>query len=187
MASRKIKIAEADYETLSNYCRDTLGIEVKAKTPLPALRAKVSTATGGNTEITIFEGEDISPVIKAAAAQQAEAIIPRANQGKPDPLKYDSDEEPPERVEVQIHVQDRPGGSEPVQIGVNGKLMLVPRNKRVSIPWAYFEVLSKAVETRYDPLPEGGLSEPRYVHRYPYTLFTPLPTALDLKAQTVAA
>ena len=166
--TKRIKIASADVETLRNYLQTVLGVEPKPNATVEQLRAKISSAVGGRTTITVFEGDETQE------AATAEVIVPRSNAGKPDPLQDLLPDEHPERVRLQIHVQEKPGGSEPVQVGVNGKVMLIPRGKEVEIPWTYYEVLCKAVETHYDPLPDGGLSEPRFVPRYPHTLLTPI-------------
>jgi hypothetical protein len=78
-------------------------------------------------------------------------------------------------VRIQIHAQDKPGGDEPVPVGVNGKLIWIPRNKPVFVPEAYVEVLSHAEEfiyAEYNPDANnglGGLPVPRTVKSYPFS------------------
>ena len=74
-------------------------------------------------------------------------------------------------VRVQIHTSDKPGGEEPIQLGVNGKLMFVPRGEPVEIPLEYASVLANAREWVYDEYRDGmgGLKKPREVHTYPFS------------------
>jgi len=78
-------------------------------------------------------------------------------------------------VRITIHKQDKPGGEDHVQVGVNGRLMLIPRGDPFFVPESYVEVLKHAVELvypEYDPSKNdgrGGLDEPRKVHAYPFS------------------
>ncbi len=172
MSTKTIQIKDADFDTLKKYAVEVLGLPIKDKTPLPALRAKINTALNGATSFVIREGDDAdepAPLPEHAAAREAREIKSAFNQGKPDAQAM-PDHGNASHVVLMIHLQDKPGGKEPVPIGVNGRAMLVPRGEDVKIPYAYYEVLSKAIETHYDPLPGGGLSEPRFVPRYPHNV-----------------
>jgi hypothetical protein len=75
----------------------------------------------------------------------------------------------PEKVKILIARTEDAGGDEPVPVGVNGPIMLVPRGEPVEIPYAYYEVLKNAVKDIYDPLPDGGMNPvPRKVPAYPF-------------------
>lgn len=45
--------------------------------------------------------------------------------------------------------------SRPVKVGCNGKAMTLPRGRRISIPFRYYECLLHAVRKEYAPHPEG--------------------------------
>ncbi len=77
-------------------------------------------------------------------------------------------------VRIIIHTQDVPGGDRPVQVGVNGKLMLIPRGREVWVPEAYVEVLDHAEENIYSEYSPndgglGGLKAPRVFKSYPFS------------------
>ena len=75
----------------------------------------------------------------------------------------------PGKVKLIIHTTTEAGGKDPVPIGVNGRVMLVPRGKEVEIPHAYFEVLKNAKRFDYEPGPEGyGLQPPTEVQMYSF-------------------
>ena len=62
------------------------------------------------------------------------------------------------------------GGSDDVQVGVNGSVMLVPRGKDVDIPYRYYEALKNAVADKYEMMPDGKSMNPvpRKVPAYPF-------------------
>lgn len=92
--------------------------------------------------------------------------------GAPPPV-LDSQTPPAEGddlVRIRINITDTPGGNEPVPVSVNGRAMLIPRDKDVEVPSKYVEALEHAVEHRYEPADDGnGLKpEPRLVPKYPF-------------------
>jgi hypothetical protein len=76
------------------------------------------------------------------------------------------------KVRINIGIQEEAGGNEPVAVGVNGKIMLIPRGKDVDIPEPYLEALEHAVTFKYDSLPDGmGINPvPREVQLYPFQI-----------------
>jgi hypothetical protein len=48
------------------------------------------------------------------------------------------------KVRIHIAVAEGTAGSQPVPVGVNGILMLIPRGKDVEIPWRYLHALQNA-------------------------------------------
>jgi len=79
---------------------------------------------------------------------------------------------PSGKVRINIGIQEEAGGNEPVPVGVNGKIMLIPRGKDVDIPESYLEALQHAVTYKYDSLPDGmGINPvPREVQLYPFQI-----------------
>ena len=76
-----------------------------------------------------------------------------------------------EYVRILVHTSDKPGGEEPVFVGVNGIGMYIPRGEEVEVPVEYAEGLDHARQLVYPQSddPVGGLGEPREVHVYPFT------------------
>jgi hypothetical protein len=76
---------------------------------------------------------------------------------------------------IMIHTNDRAGGDRPVPVGVNGRMMLIPRGTAVWVPATYIEVLKNAKEHIYDEYDAnsnllGGLTGMKEVSAYPYSL-----------------
>ena len=70
---------------------------------------------------------------------------------------------------IVVATTEGDGGDRPVCLRVNGVNFLVPRGKPVWVPKRYVEALDHAVKDVYDPT-DNGLSEPRKVHNYPFSL-----------------
>ncbi|WP_022727224.1 hypothetical protein [Fodinicurvata sediminis] len=152
METKKIPIAEATEQQLRDFAESYLGISVPHNTKLETLRAKVSQA---------WTKDEI--IVEVADAHQAQEGTP--------PPPATPEQQPPGKKQVRILIQrtDEPGGDEAVPIGVNGRVMLVPRGQEVDIPEDYYQVLKNAVTHRYEALPDGGINpEPRKVPAYPF-------------------
>ena len=144
---KTIPIGEATEAQLRSFARDTLGIEIKATAKFETVRARVETAWN-KPEILVDENE---PEPKEATAKAT-----------PKPIEKGM-------VRLILGVTEEAGGKDPVPVGVNGKVMLIPRGIEVEIPYPYFEALSHAVTHVYDPLKDGGMElEPRKVPLYPF-------------------
>lgn len=66
-------------------------------------------------------------------------------------LDTDSSKDP--RITIELHVLPGNGpqsGDRPVPVGVNGKHMLIPRGKPVTIPYRFYLGLREAVRTEYE-------------------------------------
>jgi hypothetical protein len=150
MSDKKIKLNEATEPQLRSFAESYLGMTFPANTKPETIRAKVM-AAWTKEEIMV---EDEEP--KAALTGQP----PRTPKGK---------EPSPDKVRIIIQRTEEAGGDEPVPVGVNGKIMLVPRGEEVEIPVSYFEVLKNAVKDIYEPIKEGGINPvPRKVPSYPF-------------------
>lgn len=144
---KRVPIDDATEVQLRLFASETLGMDIKDTAKIDTVRARVL-AAWDKPEILIADTE---------AAPEPEASKPAAKQTEPG------------MVRLILGVTEEAGGADPVQVGVNGKVMLVPRGKEVEIPLAYFQVLENAVQFKYEPLPDGGMEpEPRKVPLYPF-------------------
>ena len=149
---KTIPIGEATEAELRSFASDTLGIEIHPNAKMETVLAKVGTAwdkpdiqVPDNDPAQTQSGDQPQPVTEAQKAPNAGM------------------------VRLIIGVTEDAGGSDPIQLGVNGKIMLVPRGEEVEIPDRYFEVLEHAVMDKYDALPDGGMNPiPRKVRLYPF-------------------
>lgn len=149
---KMIPLAEADEAQLRAFAQDYLGMTFPGNTKADTMRAKIMPAWN-KSEIPVEVPSD-------AAVDQQEGSPPPAPNGQ----QHD-----PTKVRIIVQRTEDAGGDEPVPVGVNGRLMLIPRGEEVSVPYPYFEVLQNAVKHIYDPLPEGGISNtPRKVPAYPF-------------------
>lgn len=152
MSEKKIPLAEATAEQIRAFGQTYLGLSFPANTREETMRAKVA-AAWDKPDIIVDEAE------------------PQATpQGATPPPVTDA-QQPPKRkmVRVLIHRTDDDGGDEAVPLGVNGRVMLVPRGKEVDIPSTYYEVLRNAVTHRFESYKEGGINPvPREVPLYPH-------------------
>jgi hypothetical protein len=147
-----IPISEATQAQLRTFAQETLGIEIKATMSAEKVLAAVTSAW--DRDIPIMDDE----VTGELAGDQPHPVRDRhlpAEAGK---------------VRINIGIQEDAGGSDPVPVGVNGKIMLIPRGRDVDIPERYLEALKHAVTYKYDSLPDGmGINPvPREVQLYPF-------------------
>lgn len=148
MSTKTFKVATAKAPELTRLATECLGMTFKKGTPVPVMRAKIKAA---------FDGDEFT------------LEMPDADEAPSKPvLAVNNTDDHPSHVTVIVATQDTAGGNEPVPVSVNGKAMLIPRGEEATIPWAYYQVLKDAVEFRYDPLPDGGMSPARKVMRYPF-------------------
>lgn len=144
-SQKKVTIEEASTEALRNFAEAHLGLAIHANTARKNIVAKISEAWD-NDYILVMEEQQGSHVQETKRA--------------PEGVK-------PDQYRILIPKTEDPGGDEPVPVGVNGKVMLVPRGKPVDVPKAYYEVLRNAVRHVYDSLPDGGINpEPRKINDY---------------------
>jgi len=70
---------------------------------------------------------------------------------------------------IVVSTSEGEGGDRPVYTRVNGVNFGIPRGKPVWVPERYVEALDHAVKDVYSAT-DNGLSEPRKVHNYPFSL-----------------
>lgn len=151
---KKIALTEATEAQLREFAATTLGIAIPANAKPDTVLAKVKAA---------WDKPEIMVADEAPHAALEGAAPPPAT----------AKQAPPKRDMVRLIIQrtEDAGGDEPVPVGVNGKVMLVPRGEPVEIPRPYFEVLKNCVTYRYESLKDGGINpEPRMVPLYPWQL-----------------
>lgn len=151
---KTIPIGEATEDQLRLFAINTLGIDIKAVAKIETVRARV-VAAWDKPDITVDEP-------KSEPAEASSKVAPKP---------VTDEQQAPEKnmVRLILLVTEEAGGADDVQVGVNGKIMLVPRGKPVEIPEPYFESLAHAVTHKYDALKDGGMDPiPRKVQLYPY-------------------
>lgn len=167
MSDNRVKIADANRDQLLAFANTHLGMNLPGNTLEDTVRARI-TAAWDKDYIDLGSGESVA----AASTQASNSDVVQDSETPPqEPLPVTDAQKDPDREYVRVHlmVTDEAGGSDAVQVGVNGKVMLVPRGEDVDIPVEYFHVLQNAVEHRYDPLPDGGINPvPRVVPKYPF-------------------
>lgn len=150
--SKKIALSEATREQMMAFAESTLGISVPHNIGADTLRARIA-ETWGKDEITVEDAPE-QPAMHGSA---------------PNPLSPQQSAPGRNKVKLIIHKTDEPGGSEPVPVGVNGKVMLIPRGEPVEIPEDYYHALSNASRLHYDTDENGSLKlPPREIHQYPH-------------------
>lgn len=153
----KIKLADASTEQLRWFAGSYLNLEVSPSDNANALRVAISRAWD-DSEISVPSdmGGDVKKVAqrKAAPLAAGAALAPK-----------DSSRDP--KVTLIISRQDGPGGDRPVEVGVNGTLILIPRGEPATVAYRYYEALKNAVQTVYEQTSDGDIVG-RDVHTYPF-------------------
>lgn len=150
--ARAIPIAEATLAQLREFAQTHLGIELPPTANTAQARSQVRQAWAKD-EIYVLDEPESEQAKKPTAR-----LGKQTGEGK---------------VRLMINRTEEPGGDEPVPIGVNGRIMLVPRGEEVEIPRPYFLVLRNAIKHVYDMHPNGKelLEKPREVPMYPFQVF----------------
>jgi hypothetical protein len=143
---KTIPINDASATQLAEFAVTNLGLDVTHRLGKDAIRAKMA--------VTGFDKDTIE--IDVPEVSVAKAPVEGAKQ-----RKY---------VEVMIATEERPGGADPVPVGLNGRVMWIERAKPQRVPREYYQVLLDAVKKVYDPNPAGGLMPARDVPTYPVSL-----------------
>lgn len=130
----RVRLDDATIEQVRQFCESEMGLAVKNTTPVHILKKQLAAAGWDQDFITtdIGEGGQIT------TARAKPAVAPAPGQAT-EPM-----------VEITIANQDAPGGKQPVFVAVNGKGILVPRNKRCAIKLRYVSALEIALQTTYE-------------------------------------
>ncbi len=154
----RIKIADATPAQLREFGTNTLGLELHGRETAAMMAAKFAEVGYNVDDIGLQE----ATVVPSGGPNGDVAFNTR--------IRGDGVKE----ILINIHVQDKDGGDEPVPVGVNGKLMLIERGVPSWVPESYVGVLNNAVEYVYEEYQGGtgnlgGLSKPREVLSYPFS------------------
>lgn len=156
---KTIPIGDATEDQLRLFAINTLGIDIKAVAKFETVLARVKSAWD-------------KPEISVAG----DAPDPEHGASKATPQAVTDEQQAPAdgMVRLSIGVTEEAGGADPVQLGCNGKIMLVPRGKSVEIPERFFESLAHAVTHKFEALEDGGMNPiPREVPLYPFQVLVP--------------
>lgn len=155
--AKQLLIADASTKELSAFARDNLGMNLPGNMLRENMLARIGAAWNKDF-ITI-------PDYLSGEPQHMDGAPPPPTTAEQAALPE------PGYVRIEISVTEDAGGNEAVPVGVNGKIMLIPRGKQVDIKRSYYQVLQNAVMRKYDPLPDGGINPvPRKVALYPFQL-----------------
>lgn len=148
-----IPIEDATKEQLAAFAQQTLGLDVPKNSSVAAIKAKIA-AAWDKDHITALADVDASetasnpapaaPAPAPAAPAPAAPVAPAASSagrmvsagGARDP-----------KVRLYIPSEERAGGNRAVFVGVNGRGILIPRDKEVDVAYRYYEALKNAVTT----------------------------------------
>jgi hypothetical protein len=169
MSKKTVKISEATLADLAEFGTNVCGLDVKPKTPIHILRAKVQTAWGKD-EFEVDVADEAGPL--AIAETVAEANGPAAaapHEETADERQKRREAEDQQYVTVLIAANESPGGNDPVWLSVNGRGQWVERGKEQKIRMPYLRVLESSVQYLYEQLPDGGIGEARKVPLYPFS------------------
>lgn len=172
----KIPLEEATQKQLYFYASSILNIEVGAGSNNTALRAKILQAQPDCTEITAkVESPKAEPEAKAAAKAPAS--------GKAFTTHFRDDP----KVLLRIMSTGDSTRAKDVQVACQGDVIMIKRDRDVSIPYRHYLVLNDAVEhvaRDTDEInPQTGLPIKEWVdqHSYPFQILA-MPTNAEIKA-----
>lgn len=163
MKSQKIAVSEATLPQLKAFATTVLGLEVARNATQDIVIGKIREAGYNLDHITVFE--EVTPSqrgrTEGSDAKASARVVKTGQDGR-------------ERVYYRILIpnEEKPGGEEPVPVGVNGRSMFIPRGQPVEVPEEYVEVLENAEAYVYEPYDGnglGGLKPPRAVKSYPFS------------------
>ena len=177
MPQTRIPVAEATDAQLRSYAETVLGIGFG---PNPGIKRdtilrKMADAGFDDTGIWLPDDGPAPDRIQHVAedAPGGETVI---RKGNPDNSRNDP------MVNLRIAEQPGAGGNRPVPVGVNGQIMLIPRNKDVDVPWRYFLAMRNAVQMIYETDPNTHeLGEGREVPAHSVQVNT-MPSAAEIAA-----
>jgi len=174
----KVPIDQANREQLFYFARQILNIEIGDGANNAQIRAKIAQAAPSVTEIT-------APPVSAVPASEKPAAP--ADQGSGSNRKLTTHFRDDPKVEIEIMPSADPARAKDVQIPVNGDVIIVQRQKRVSIPYRHYLALDIAREQvardTDETNPLTGLPFKEWVdqHSYPFQVHS-MPSAAEIAA-----
>lgn len=126
----KIKLSEASASQLANFAQLNLGLQADYRMGQAKL---ISLIRQSNPDIQEIEADEAAaPAVPAAPKK---------------PRNFLEGLGPEDKVMVYIPAEDRKGGDEPLQVGVNGTMILIPRGVEAPIKYKHLHVLQNAVRS----------------------------------------
>lgn len=151
-SNKTVPLAEATVTQLRSYAELVLALDIPPTANRNTIIGKIKLVQPDVEAISLHDGPTAPAPAKAASIDPTATTV---------------------IINIQV-VEEAAGGSEPVPVGVNGKVMLVPRGQWCEIPRDYLSVLMHAVETRYRQInhPDGTMTLESYaVHRFPHQIW----------------
>lgn len=152
---QRIPLSAATEEQLRHFATVIMGLDVHHFAKAPGIIAKLQEAGITSLPADTTAAASAPPSARRSGEAFNTRINPKTN--KPE-------------TKIMIHTDPRPGGQEPVKVGVNGVWMLIPRGEAVWVPDEYVHVLQNAKEVAFDEYTkgDGGLQGKREVLSYPF-------------------
>ena len=135
MKMKTVPITEATATQMRFFATMALGLEIAPNAKKSDIEAKVLKAGYDRDFIEYDEDEEVKN--KAEPTKDDIASNPALNSNGD------------EIVGIQINIEDKPGGRDPVETGVNGVRLTIPRGNVYLIPYRYAHVIENAVRTVY--------------------------------------
>ena len=170
MKMQPLPILEATPQQLRTFATDFLGLDVEPEDTEQTLFAKIMAATNGNETIYIqpegsepqhSQAGDPPPRVAGATAPEDPAQRMQGTLGRDDP-----------KVTIFINNEDRNGEiyDRDVNVGVNGTVWQLQRNKPLTIPYRVFEALKLAVRDSITHDPNTGVEHSTPVNAVPWSV-----------------
>jgi hypothetical protein len=153
MAIIRIPTTMLSAAALAEHVTTNMGLDVRPNMGVAAILAKMSQAGFPTDVIEIDDGREEQAVVKRKEPKRGRHI----------PNKR--------MVQLRIEPQERPGGSEPVFVSVNGVAIYIPRAKVCWVDFKYYEVLRNAVAHHAITDEESKIIGWRKVPEYPVSVF----------------
>jgi hypothetical protein len=127
---KTVKLMNATDEQLIQFATQSLGLEInKKKDKRAVILSKIKAAYSSDA----FELPDETPA-KPAKAKDIEVAS----------VASDQDLRDQQFVTVMIPETEKPGGTEPVKLSVNGRALYAPRGEPIDLRYPYFVALQNA-------------------------------------------
>lgn len=166
MSSRiTVSVQEARPEQLREFLTVVKGVECTGKENSAALKTMLQGVGWMEDFITVADTRTLSGMPNDGT--------PQIQRRPASPERLNENKEVIHEVRIQLQTTDKEGGDQPVPVGLNGMVMLVPRGRPVWVREEYVEILKASTELVYPEYDQeknllGGLGEPREVMSYPF-------------------
>ena len=151
----ELTLETASFDQLKQIA-ELAGLDVAADMDLAALKSLIKDSMGDDPDFSVLQSAPYKfPAKKASSRKKSSAKASKSDM-----------------VRLILSEQSGAGGDRPVPVGVNGKIMLIPRGEEVEIPRSYFEVLKAAQTQITNQESEHGILKTRDVSSYPFQLLS---------------